>query len=227
MAKCGHYGAGGRTSHLVRELGLEYLRCGPPYYADAPRARPVRLGLRRRDLAELRRLRITPDPRPCHFGVPDWVGDFQNPDWPRYFAEYAGAFAERFPWVRFFTPVNEIFVAAPFSAQYGWWNERLSQRPRLSSRRSSICARRTCSPMQRSCGTARRRSSSRANRPSTSTRRPGVEPREAPQRASASSRWTSPTATPSMRDVRVPDGQRHDAGGVPLVHERRPAGFTA
>src|SRR5438874_2467070 len=27
---------------------------------------------------------------------------------------------------RFYTPVNEIFVAATFSAQFGWWNERLS-----------------------------------------------------------------------------------------------------
>ena len=32
---------------------------------------------------------------------------------------------ERFPWIRFYTPVNEIFVAATFSAQFGWWNERL------------------------------------------------------------------------------------------------------
>src|SRR5207237_9966024 len=62
----------------------------------------------------------------CHFGVPDWIGDFQNPDFPKLFAEYARAFATRFPWVKRYTPVNEIFVAATFSAQLGWWNERLS-----------------------------------------------------------------------------------------------------
>jgi beta-glucosidase len=28
--------------------------------------------------------------------------------------------------VQFYTPVNEIFIAATFSAQWGWWNERLS-----------------------------------------------------------------------------------------------------
>jgi hypothetical protein len=22
----------------------------------------------------------------CHFGVPDWIGSFQNPDFPRLFA---------------------------------------------------------------------------------------------------------------------------------------------
>src|SRR5204862_439816 len=53
------------------------------------------------------------------------VGDFQNPDFPELFARYAQAFAARFPWVQFYTPVNEMFICALFSAKYGWWNERL------------------------------------------------------------------------------------------------------
>lgn len=74
----------------------------------------------------MRRLGITPIVDLCHFGVPDWIGDFQNKEWPELFAEYAAAFAARFPWVRLYTPVNEIFIAATFSAQIGWWNERLA-----------------------------------------------------------------------------------------------------
>src|SRR5205814_1778139 len=62
----------------------------------------------------------------CHFGVPDWLESFQNPEFPRHFAEYAHAFAERYPWVRFYTPINEMYIAAQFSAFYGWWNERLA-----------------------------------------------------------------------------------------------------
>lgn len=50
-------------------------------------------------------------------------GNFQNPDWPDYFAEYAEAFANRYPYLQFYTRVNEIFIAAMFSGQYGWWNE--------------------------------------------------------------------------------------------------------
>ncbi len=61
----------------------------------------------------------------CHFGVPDWMGNFQNPDFPHYFAEYAEAFARRFPYLQLYIPINEIFIAAMFSVQYGWWNERL------------------------------------------------------------------------------------------------------
>src|SRR5262249_4892174 len=60
----------------------------------------------------------------CHFGVPDWIGDFQNPDWPQLFAEYALAFARRFPWVRLYTPVNEIYVCAKLSTLVGLLNER-------------------------------------------------------------------------------------------------------
>jgi beta-glucosidase/6-phospho-beta-glucosidase/beta-galactosidase len=56
--------------------------------------------------------------------VPDWVGGFDNPDWPHHFAEYARAFADRYPWIRLYTPVNEIYVAAAFSGQNGWWNQR-------------------------------------------------------------------------------------------------------
>jgi beta-glucosidase/6-phospho-beta-glucosidase/beta-galactosidase len=59
----------------------------------------------------------------CHFGVPSWLGGFQDPAFPVLFAQYARAFARRYPWVRYFTPVNEIFICASFSAMLGWWNE--------------------------------------------------------------------------------------------------------
>ena len=75
------------------------LRYGPPYYK-------THLGPGRYDwdftdevFAELKRLGIMPIVDLCHFGVPDWIGDFQNPDFPALFAEYAEAFARRFPWV--------------------------------------------------------------------------------------------------------------------------------
>jgi beta-glucosidase/6-phospho-beta-glucosidase/beta-galactosidase len=125
MAKTRHYDCWREDFQLVKGMGIEHLRYGPPYYA-------CHLGPGRYDwsfadetFAALKDLGITPIADLCHFGVPDWIGNFQNPDWPGYFAEYAKAFATRFPWVRLYTPVNEIFVAATFSAQFGWWNERL------------------------------------------------------------------------------------------------------
>jgi beta-glucosidase len=62
----------------------------------------------------------------CHFGVPDWIGNFQNPEFPALFATYVQDFARRYPWVQLYTPVNEMFICATFSAAYGWWNEQES-----------------------------------------------------------------------------------------------------
>jgi beta-glucosidase len=125
MAKCFHYERWREDFRLVRDLGLEYLRYGPPYYREHLGPGKYDWDFADETFHELRRLGIVPIADLCHFGVPDWIGDFQNPDFPRLFGEYAGAFARRFPWVRFYTPVNEIFVTATFCGQYGWWNERL------------------------------------------------------------------------------------------------------
>ena len=57
--------------------------------------------------------------------MPTWLGDFQNPEVAPALADYAAAFAERFPWVRFYTPVNEMYVCARMSALDGLWNEQL------------------------------------------------------------------------------------------------------
>lgn len=126
MEKSGHYARWREDFRLVRELGLEYLRYGAPYYRTHLGADSYDWKFADETFAELQRLGITPIVDLCHFGVPDWIGDFQNSDFPELFAAYAGAFAERFSWVRFYTPVNEIYIAATFSAQTGWWNERLS-----------------------------------------------------------------------------------------------------
>ena len=126
MEKTGHYIHWEKDFDLVKEMGIEFLRYGPPYYKT--HIGPDQFDWSFTDLAfnRLKELAITPLVDLCHFGVPDWLGNFQNPDFPFYFAEYAKAFATRFPELQFYTPVNEIFIAAMFSAQYGWWNERLS-----------------------------------------------------------------------------------------------------
>ena len=124
LEKTFHYRHWQTDLALVRDLGLRFLRYGPPYYRV--HAAPDHYDWEFTDqvFAELRRLGIVPIVDLCHFGVPDWAGDFQNPDWAELFARYAGAFAARFPWVQFYTPVNEIYVCAKLSALDGIWNER-------------------------------------------------------------------------------------------------------
>src|SRR5205823_9439054 len=125
MERCGHYRRWREDFALVRELGIEYLRYGPPYFSVHTGPGKYDWSFVDETFNELEKLDITPIADLCHFGVPDWIGNFQNPDWPKLFAEFAGAFAARYSWVRLFTPVNEISVAARFSALFGWWNERL------------------------------------------------------------------------------------------------------
>jgi len=124
MEKCGHYEHWKEDLRLVAELGIHYLRWGPAIYKTF-------LGAGKYDfmwvddvLEEMRRLGIQPIMDLCHFGVPDWLGNFQNEEFPAYFAEYAGEMAKRYPDAHYWTPVNEILVCATFSGLYGWWNER-------------------------------------------------------------------------------------------------------
>ena len=125
LAECGHYDRWRDDLRLTRDLGLRVLRYGLPLHR-------VWLGEGRYDwsfadlvMAEMQRLGIVPILDLCHFGLPDWLGNFQNPDFPLLFRGYCDAVAERYPWVRHFTPVNEIYVTARSSAKDGVWNEQL------------------------------------------------------------------------------------------------------
>ena len=126
MEKCGHYKHWHDDFELVKELGIQFLRYGPPLYKTHLGPGKYDWSFADETFHALKDLGITPIVDLCHFGVPDWIGNFQNGDWPKLFAQYAKAFAERFSWVRYYTPVNEIFIAATFSGQYGWWNERMT-----------------------------------------------------------------------------------------------------
>jgi beta-glucosidase/6-phospho-beta-glucosidase/beta-galactosidase len=126
MEKTRHYERWRDDFRILRELGISYLRYGPPYYSTHIGPGKFDWSFTDETFGALHDQQVVPIADLCHFGVPDWIGNFQNPHWPSLFVEYAQAFAKRFPWVRFYTPVNEIYIAATFSAQFGWWNERLS-----------------------------------------------------------------------------------------------------
>jgi beta-glucosidase len=124
MESCGHYRHWRTDFDLVRELGICFLRYGPPLHTTWRAPGRYDWSFCDETFGELRRRRIHPIADLCHFGVPDWLGDFQNPDFPELFADYAEAFARRYPWVQLYTPINEMYICALFSAYYGWWNER-------------------------------------------------------------------------------------------------------
>ena len=124
LEKCGFYTNWQKDFDLVEEIGIRFLRYGPPLHRTFLEAERFDWEFADLSMNRLKQLDIVPIVDLCHFGVPDWIGNFQNPDFPRLFERYARAFAQRYPWVQLYTPVNEMFVCATFSGLYGWWNEQ-------------------------------------------------------------------------------------------------------
>ena len=125
LEECGHYDRWKDDLQLTQDLGLKVIRYGLPIHR-------IFLGPGKYDwefadlaMAEMKRLKLVPILDLLHFGVPGWLGNFQNPELPMHFAAYCDAVAERYPWVRYFTPINEIYVTARMSALDGIWNEQL------------------------------------------------------------------------------------------------------
>jgi beta-glucosidase len=125
MESCGHYRHWRTDFDCVEDLDIHFLRFGPPMHKTFLGPDKFDWEFAELTFADLKQRGITPIVDLCHFGVPDWIGNFQNTDFPELFAGYARAFAERFPWVQLYTPVNEMFICATFSGKYGWWNEQL------------------------------------------------------------------------------------------------------
>ena len=107
---------------LVASTGIKTLRYPVLWERIAPD------GLQRADwgwtddrLERLRHLGIRPIASLVHHGSGPRATNLLDPDFPRLFAEYAGAVARRYPWIDFYTPVNEPLTTARFSALYGHW----------------------------------------------------------------------------------------------------------
>lgn len=124
LRKTGHWDRVEDDLAAVAAFGITSLRYGIPFHVVA--ADPERLDWAWTDraMAALQANGIEPIADLLHFGVPDDLDGFIDPRLPERFAAYAAAFAERYPWVRAYTPVNEPLVSATFSARLGWWNER-------------------------------------------------------------------------------------------------------
>lgn len=124
LESTGHYEHWREDFELCRQIGARYVRYGIPYCR-------THLGPGRYDwsfpdevLPAMWDMGLIPIVDLCHFGVPDWVASFQNTDWPGHFAEYCAAFVARYPWIKYYTPVNEILVCSRFSGELGGWNEQ-------------------------------------------------------------------------------------------------------
>lgn len=86
MEKCGHYEHWQKDFDLVQELGIRFLRYGPPIHRTWLGSGKYDWEFSDATFNDLRSRDIIPIVDLCHFGVPDWVGNFQNPEFPDLFA---------------------------------------------------------------------------------------------------------------------------------------------
>lgn len=134
-----HYEYWRRDFELCKEIGARYVRYGPPYYRMHTGPHTYDWSFTDEVLPVMREMGLVPILDLCHFGVPDWVGNFQNTDWPELFADFAEAFAQRYPWIVYYTPVNEILICARFSAKEGIWNEQEKSDRAMIAAHANMC----------------------------------------------------------------------------------------
>ena len=72
-------------------------------------------------LPRLQALGIEPIVGLVHHGSGPRYTSLADPGFAEGLARYAGLVAERYPWVRYYTPVNEPLTTARFSGLYGLW----------------------------------------------------------------------------------------------------------
>ncbi|MFS4461018.1 family 1 glycosylhydrolase [Bdellovibrio sp. HCB2-146] len=72
-------------------------------------------------MAALKHAGLRPIAGLLHHGSGPIDTNLLDPEFPEKFAAYAKAFAQRYPWIKDFTPINEILTTARFSCLYGHW----------------------------------------------------------------------------------------------------------
>ena len=107
---------------LFADLGIKALRYPVVWERVAPAAPDQRDWTWTDErLNEIRRLGMRPIAGLIHHGSGPAYTSLVSDNFVSLFADYAGAAAERYPWIEDWTPVNEPLTTARFSALYGHW----------------------------------------------------------------------------------------------------------
>jgi len=106
----------------VAALGIRTLRY-PVLWETISPDHPQQADWRWHDerLERLRTLGIAPIAGLVHHGSGPRYTSLLDPHFPELLAQHAQRVAERYPWIRMYTPVNEPLTTARFSGLYGHW----------------------------------------------------------------------------------------------------------
>ncbi|MDQ6845134.1 MAG: sugar nucleotide-binding protein [Bacteroidota bacterium] len=121
LSLSGHYQREGDIK-LIAALGIKVLRYPilwekhEPFYNGK-----IDWDFTQNKLDELKKYGITPIAGLLHHGSgPSYTSLLDN-NFPELFASYAAKVAQQFPWLEYYTPINEPLTTARFSGLYGLW----------------------------------------------------------------------------------------------------------
>lgn len=120
----GHYDNWREDLALARQLGLQAIRWGVPWYRVEPEQGRFDWSWTDQVIPYMvEELGITPILDLMHYGCPFWLKrEFANPEYPRAVAAYAAAFAARYKGlIRWYTPLNEPLVNSLMCGKRGVW----------------------------------------------------------------------------------------------------------
>jgi dTDP-4-dehydrorhamnose reductase len=121
LIRNGHYERD-EDLELIADLGIRTLRYPILWESICP------AGLHKADwtwidskLDKMKSLGITPIAGLLHHGSGPQYTSLLDPDFAKKFTAFTVAVAQRYPWLEYFTPVNEPLTTARFSCVYGHW----------------------------------------------------------------------------------------------------------
>lgn len=120
LAQADHYTRSGDLSHIAR-LGLRRIRYPVLWEFHECGGETNNWLWTRKQLEFIRAANITPIAGLLHHGSGPPGTDLLDKAFPEKFAEYAGKVATCFPWLEYYTPINEPLTTARFSGLYGFW----------------------------------------------------------------------------------------------------------
>ena len=119
----GHYARIAEDISAFKKLGIRAMRYPIIWEKHCPAAgMSIDWSASERGLHALRENNIAPIAGLVHHGSGPTYADFSTRNFATGLQAFAGKVAEKFPWINYYTPVNEPLTTARFAGLYGLWH---------------------------------------------------------------------------------------------------------